>query len=188
MTAPLFDAMAAPRRAGSRCGCCSTTSGPRGIPGYQDMVTRLATTEIEWHPMLPIKPPRGSLRRPTCATTASSSSSTAQVGFTGSQNLTEPGYNKPKNHKAGREWVELMVRVQGPVVATLDAVFATDWYTETDEALRGRDRAGTPPSRRRGALHERRLPAGAERAGLRRREQPAHVHHADLLGARGGSR
>ena len=39
-----------------------------------------------------------------------------KVGFTGSQNLTEPGYNKPKNHDAGREWVELMVRLQGPIV------------------------------------------------------------------------
>ena len=32
----------------------------------------------------------------------------------GSQNLIEPGYNKPKNHKAGREWVELMVRLERP--------------------------------------------------------------------------
>jgi cardiolipin synthase len=53
------------------------------------------------------------------------------VGFTGSQNLTEPGYNKPKNHELGREWVELMVRLEGPVVAALNAVFAADWYTET---------------------------------------------------------
>ena len=63
-----------------------------------------------------------------------------RVGFTGSQNLTEPGYNKPKNHAAGREWVELMVRLQGPVVAALDAVFASDWYTETGEVLDGRCR------------------------------------------------
>ncbi len=53
----------------------------------------------------------------------------------GSQNLIEPGYNKPKNHKAGREWVELIVRVEGPVVAALNVVFATDWYSETGEML-----------------------------------------------------
>jgi cardiolipin synthase len=57
------------------------------------------------------------------------------VGFTGSQNLTEPGYNKPKNHKLGREWVELMVRLRGPVVASLEAVFASDWALETGEVI-----------------------------------------------------
>ena len=56
-----------------------------------------------------------------------------KVGFTGSQNLTEPGYNKPKNHAAGREWVELVARLQGPAVAPLEAVFAQDWFTETGE-------------------------------------------------------
>ena len=53
----------------------------------------------------------------------------------GSQNLVEPGYNKEKNHRAGREWVELTSRVQGPVVSALDAVFLTDWYSETGQAL-----------------------------------------------------
>ena len=57
------------------------------------------------------------------------------MGFAGSQNLIEPSYNKPKNQKAGREWVELMSRVEGPVVAALNAVFLTDWYTETEEIL-----------------------------------------------------
>ncbi|MEO7130642.1 MAG: phospholipase D-like domain-containing protein [Dermatophilaceae bacterium] len=57
------------------------------------------------------------------------------VGFTGSLNLTERGYNKPKNHKLGREWVECMVRVHGQIVATLDSVFAMDWYAETGEIL-----------------------------------------------------
>ena len=68
-----------------------------------------------------------------------------KVGFTGSQNLTEPGYNKPKNHAAGRKWVELMARLEGPVVATLEAVFAQDWFTETGEATPSRwSRAGSP--------------------------------------------
>ena len=57
------------------------------------------------------------------------------MAFTGSQNLIEPGYNKAKNHKVGREWVELTCRVAGPAVAALERVFATDWYSETDELL-----------------------------------------------------
>ena len=91
--------------------------GSRGIPVYKDMLKRLEQTEIEWHPMLPISRSRARGGVPTCATTARSWSSTAGSAFTGSQNLIEPGYNKPKNHKLGREWVELMARVDGPAVA-----------------------------------------------------------------------
>ena len=32
----------------------------------------------------------------------------------GSQNLIEPGYNKASNHKGGREYVELVARIDGP--------------------------------------------------------------------------
>ena len=56
-----------------------------------------------------------------------------RVGWTGSLNLIEPGYHRAKSHRLGREWVELMVRVEGPVVASLNAVFASDWYAETAE-------------------------------------------------------
>jgi cardiolipin synthase A/B len=32
-------------------------------------------------------------------------------------------------------WQELMCRIEGPAVASIDQVFATDWYMETDERL-----------------------------------------------------
>jgi phosphatidylserine/phosphatidylglycerophosphate/cardiolipin synthase-like enzyme len=57
------------------------------------------------------------------------------VGFTGSLNLTHPSYNKLKNLAAGRERVELWLRVEGPVVGTIDALFAADWALETSEVL-----------------------------------------------------
>jgi cardiolipin synthase len=85
--------------------------------------------------MLPIKPLRGRFRRPDLRNHRKLLVVDDQIAFTGSQNLTEPGYNKPKNHRLGREWVELMVRLEGPVVAALDAVFASDWYVETAELL-----------------------------------------------------
>src|SRR4029077_19154674 len=37
--------------------------------------------------------------------------------------------------KMGRKWVDLMARVTGQTVAALDAVFASDWYTESGELL-----------------------------------------------------
>ena len=130
--------------------------GSAGIPGYKDMLKKLAATEIQWHPMLPIMPLKGKFRRPDLRNHRKLLVVDGQVGFTGSQNLTEPGYNKPKNHEAGREWVELMVRLQGPVVAALDAVFA--------ERLVHRDRRDARRGGRAGAGR-----ADAERAARRRR-------------------
>ena len=101
-------------------------------PGLQGLpASGCDATKIEWHPMLPIHPLKGEFRRPDLRNHRKILVVDGRVGFTGSQNLIEPGYNKPKNHKAGREWVELMARVEGPVVARSTSLFATDWYTET---------------------------------------------------------
>ncbi len=51
--------------------------------------------------------------------------------------MIEPGYHSEKNHKMGRKWVELTSRIEGELVPSLGAVFATDWYTETGELLEG---------------------------------------------------
>jgi cardiolipin synthase A/B len=134
VTAPVFEAMADAADRGVRVRFLFDHLGSRGIPGYKDFLKRLEATKIIWHPMLPVRPLRGKFRRPDLRNHRKLAVVDGEVGFTGSQNLTEPGYNKPKNHQAGREWVELMVRVQGPVVASLAAVFAQDWYAETGES------------------------------------------------------
>ena len=64
-----------------------------------------------------------------------------RLGFTGSQNLIDSSYLKPGNIKRGLHWHELMVRLEGPAVRELDAVFATDWYSESKEMLE----VGTTP-------------------------------------------
>ena len=57
------------------------------------------------------------------------------VGFTGSQNLIEDTYHKPSNIRNGIHYIELVVRVTGPVVREFNAAFITDWYSETEELL-----------------------------------------------------
>jgi len=49
--------------------------------------------------------------------------------------VTDSTYNLRKNIRRGLHWVDLMVRVEGPAVASIDAVFLSDWYSETDEVL-----------------------------------------------------
>src|SRR5690606_9910815 len=39
------------------------------------------------------------------------------------------------NHRRGLNWKDYMVRFEGPVVTGIDALFVTDWYSETDELL-----------------------------------------------------
>lgn len=52
-----------------------------------------------------------------------------QVGFVGSQNLAEAGFIDGVPNR------ELVARVRGPVVNHLEAVFASDWFTETGQRL-----------------------------------------------------
>jgi cardiolipin synthase len=57
------------------------------------------------------------------------------VGFTGSHNLIEDTYHKRSNIRKGIRYIELVVRVTGPVVREFNAAFITDWYSETQELL-----------------------------------------------------
>jgi cardiolipin synthase len=136
VTAPVFEAMRAAAERGVDVRFLFDHLGSRGIPGYKEFLAKLEQTRIRWTPMLPIKPLKGEVRRPDLRNHRKILVVDGRVGFAGSQNLTEPGYNKPKNHKLGREWVELMARVEGDVVRQLNLVFVTDWYSETREDLR----------------------------------------------------
>ena len=57
------------------------------------------------------------------------------VAFMGSQNMIDPSYNTRGNLKKGLQWKDLMVRLEGPIVAGVNAIFITDWYAETNELL-----------------------------------------------------
>jgi len=143
VTAPFYEALVRAAERGVTVRLLFDHLGSRGIPGYKEFTARLDTTGIEWHPMLPIAPFKGEWRRPDLRNHRKILVVDGTVAFTGSQNLIEPGYNKPANHKAGREWVELVARVEGPVVSALNVLFATDWYSETGVKLT--DEVGTVP-------------------------------------------
>ena len=134
-TAPFFEALVAAGERGVAIRLLLDHIGSRRIPGYRDLRRRLDAAPLEWRAMLPIRPLRGEIRRPDLRNHRKLLVVDGKVGFMGSQNLIEPGYDKPKNHAAGREWVDLGVRVEGPVVSALRAVFATDWYAETGENM-----------------------------------------------------
>jgi cardiolipin synthase len=109
--------------------------GTLRIPGYRRMLKRLTAAGIEWRRMLPLLPTQRQWRRFDLRNHRKILVVDGTVAFTGSQNLIEPSYKNKRHRRAGRQWVELMARVRGPLVVGLNVVFATDWSSESDESL-----------------------------------------------------
>jgi cardiolipin synthase A/B len=107
----------------------------RRYPGFKEMNSRLTAVGIEWHEMMPIKPFKGKWRRPDLRNHRKLLVVDSKVAFMGSQNMIDPSYDIPKNIKIGRHWKDLNIKISGPIVRELEAVFAMDWYTETGERL-----------------------------------------------------
>jgi cardiolipin synthase len=132
--------------------------GTLRIKGYGKLLKRLRASNIQWKRMLPLLPIHGQWRRPDLRNHRKIMVIDGEVAFTGSQNLIEPSYNNPKHRKAGREWIELMACLRGPIVPTLNVVFATDWLSETDESLE--DQLQLPPQPARGGVAAQVVPSG----------------------------
>nr|WP_172804280.1 cardiolipin synthase [Arthrobacter sp. QXT-31] len=122
--------------------------GTLRVKGYNKLLKRLKASRIQWRRMLPLLPIHGQWRRPDLRNHRKIMVIDGEVAFTGSQNLIEPSYNNPKHRKAGREWIELMACLRGPIVPTLNVVFATDWLSETDESLEDQLQLAAPPAGR----------------------------------------
>jgi len=106
-----------------------------GLPGHKELLATFDRVGIEWRPMLPIQPLKGEWRRPDLRNHRKIVVVDGRTGFVGSQNMIVSSYHKKKLEAAGRQWRELTTRVEGPVVQTLNLVFASDWYIETQERL-----------------------------------------------------
>jgi len=107
----------------------------RGKPYYRRTVKRLTRMGAHWRLMLPVQPLRGKYQRPDLRNHRKLLVVDGDVAFMGSQNITDSTYNLRQNIRRGLHWVDLMVRIRGPVVASVGAVFLSDWYSETDETL-----------------------------------------------------
>lgn len=109
----------------------------QGKPFYKQTCQRLTDMGAEWHVMLPVKPFQGEYQRPDLRNHRKLLVVDGTVAFTGSQNVTDSTYNLKKNIKRGLHWVDMMARLEGPVVQSVNAVFLSDWYSETDEVVEG---------------------------------------------------
>ncbi|MDN6386652.1 MAG: cardiolipin synthase [Corynebacterium sp.] len=104
-------------------------------PGYRTLGKRLTDIGVDWKLMLPLQPLKWRFRRPDLRNHRKILVVDGRIGFMGSQNMIDSSYLKSANQRKGRHWVDIMVEVSGPIVLSLDAIFAVDWFTESKEEL-----------------------------------------------------
>ncbi len=157
-TAPVFDAMERAVRRGVTVRVLLDHIGSWGSPGYRHTLRKLTETGAQWSLMLPVQPLKGRYQRPDLRNHRKLVVVDGTVGWAGSQNLVDASYNKRANKRRGLRWQDLMVRFRGPVVQALEALFVTDWFSETDELLE----VGTPEptAAPHGDLHIQVVPSG----------------------------
>ena len=134
-TAPFFAALGDAVARGVDVKVLLDHLGTRRYPGYRATLAELDRIGVQWHLMLPVQPLRGRYQRPDLRNHRKLMVVDGDVALVGSMNIIDPGYAKPANRRRGLVWRDLMARVEGPVVHEIDALFVTDWFSETDELL-----------------------------------------------------
>jgi cardiolipin synthase len=134
-TAPFFDAMERAVQRGVTVRVLMDHIQSMRKPGYRKTLRRLTDSGVKWQLMLPLQPFKGKWQRPDLRNHRKLVTVDGVVGYMGSQNIIDRTYNMKSNLRRGLKWKDLMTRLEGPIVAGLNAIFITDWYSETNELL-----------------------------------------------------
>ncbi|QNE90200.1 PLDc N-terminal domain-containing protein [Corynebacterium incognita] len=131
----LFQALARARQRGVAVKVLLDQIGSYKYPLYRKLGTRLTEIDVDWRLMLPIQPWNYRFRRPDLRNHRKLVSVDGETAFVGSINLVERGYRKAWKSTSALQWIDYMVELTGPIVSSVEAVFAVDWYIESDEQL-----------------------------------------------------
>ena len=131
-TAPFFDALERDGRTRRDGAGAARPLGVVALPWLQgDHRSALTAMGVYWQLMLPVQPLKGRYQRLDLRNHRKLLVVDGQVAFVGSQNLIDRSYNKKKPkaraHVAGAD-----VPLEGPVAGSIDLVFVTDWFSETE--------------------------------------------------------
>ena len=129
-TSPIFAALARAVERGVIVRVMYDALSSRRYKGFKSTTQRMKDDGVLVQPMLPLKFGKGYVR-PDLRNHRKLIAIDGTTGFTGSQNLVRRDYHR----KDDIYYDELVVRVQGPIVLQLAAVFMTDWYSETGQIL-----------------------------------------------------
>lgn len=117
---------------GVRCRLLADAQGSRRF--LKKMSKRLERAGIDYYPALPVNLLRAAVSRIDLRNHRKIAVIDSCIAYTGSQNIVDAGYG----HK-DLQWYDLMVRLTGPVVLELQAVFVGDWFAESNQLLDGAD-------------------------------------------------
>lgn len=126
-TAPLIAALGRAARRGVGCRVLVDSVGSR--PALSTLIPKLTAAGVAVREMLPVGLFRWGAARLDLRNHRKIVVVDGRVAYTGSQNLVAADF------KEGITYEELMLRVTGPAVWSLQYIFAADWFLETGEAL-----------------------------------------------------
>lgn len=130
-TLPIFDAIKRAVDRGVVVRVMYDSLSTKRYPKWRDMLTLLDDIGAETQPMLPLRLPGRGYVRPDLRNHRKLIVIDGQIGYTGSQNLVARNYHR----KDDIYYDELVVKLQGPIVLQLSAVFSSDWFSETGKVL-----------------------------------------------------
>jgi cardiolipin synthase len=131
-TKPFFAAISRAKDRGVQVRVLIDHLGSFPYPGFKRARHELSRLGVDWHLMLPVQPLKGRYQRPDLRNHRKLMVIDGSVGFVGSMNVIDPSYEKWGNRRRGLRWRDLMARVHGPIVQEIDALFVTDWFSETN--------------------------------------------------------
>ncbi len=144
-TGPFFDALADAVRRGVTVRVLLDHVASFRARGYFRTIRRLKAIGVEWRLLLPVQPWRGRWQRPDLRNHRKVVVVDGRVAFMGSQNMIDRTYDRWTNRRRGLRWLDLMLRLEGPIVAELNTVFLSDWFAETDVLLQREARQTVAP-------------------------------------------
>ncbi|MBL9002011.1 MAG: cardiolipin synthase [Phycisphaerae bacterium] len=128
-TAPVIEALGRARSRGVICRVLADAIGSRS--GLRTLRPKLTAMGVLVHEMLPVSLLPWRMARLDLRNHRKIAVIDGRIGYTGSQNLVAA------DSKKDIVYVDLMVRVTGPVVMELQYIFAADWFLESGEVLDG---------------------------------------------------
>ncbi|MEK9577784.1 MAG: phospholipase D-like domain-containing protein, partial [Aquiluna sp.] len=132
-TEEFFAALSRAKKRGVQVRVLFDQVATRRIPGSRLLKRTLDDIRVEYREMLPVQPWRGVYQRPDIRNHRKLLVVDSTIAFTGSQNIIDSAYHRRGNK--GLQWLDLMVKLTGPIVDDLEALFVTDWFHETNVLL-----------------------------------------------------
>lgn len=123
------DALARAVQRGVRCRVLVDAVGSKAM--LKGLASDLRTKGVEVVAMLPVNVVRLLLSRLDIRNHRKLVVVDGRIAWAGSQNLVDPDYGQTRIGA----WKDVMLRVRGPAVLSLQRVFLEDWYAETGKLL-----------------------------------------------------